>query len=147
MADRPGKRSRVPASRLERLVRFGFLAGEMAAGGLYEGARRAVGVSAGAAGAASALLAPAQAQRLARRLSQMRGAAMKLGQLLSLEGDDLLPPEFAEALAVLRATPGYWTLSASCRPSEATASWTWPIEAEAIGSKSNWRKRSSHPLP
>jgi predicted unusual protein kinase regulating ubiquinone biosynthesis (AarF/ABC1/UbiB family) len=28
---------------------------------------------------------------------------MKLGQLLSLEGDDFLPPEFAEALAVLRA--------------------------------------------
>ena len=42
--------------------------------------------------------------RVADRLSHLRGAAMKLGQLLSLEGDDLLPPEFAEALAVLRAT-------------------------------------------
>jgi predicted unusual protein kinase regulating ubiquinone biosynthesis (AarF/ABC1/UbiB family) len=88
---------------MERLVRFGFLAGELAAGGLYEGARRALGASAGAAGAASALLAPAQAQRLARRLSQMRGAAMKLGQLLSLESEDILPPEFSEALAVLRS--------------------------------------------
>ena len=28
---------------------------------------------------------------------------MKLGQLLSLEGDDFLPPEVSEALALLRA--------------------------------------------
>jgi len=88
---------------MERLARFGLLAGELAAGGLYEGARRALGAGAEAAGTASALLAPAQAKRLARRLSQMRGAAMKLGQLLSLESDDILPPEFAEALAVLRS--------------------------------------------
>jgi predicted unusual protein kinase regulating ubiquinone biosynthesis (AarF/ABC1/UbiB family) len=33
----------------------------------------------------------------------MRGAAMKLGQLLSLESEDILPREFADALAVLRA--------------------------------------------
>jgi predicted unusual protein kinase regulating ubiquinone biosynthesis (AarF/ABC1/UbiB family) len=33
----------------------------------------------------------------------MRGAAMKLGQLLSLEGDDFLPREVSEALALLRA--------------------------------------------
>jgi len=72
-------------------------------GGLYEGARRAVGAGAEAAGAASALLAPAQARRLVRRLSKMRGAAMKLGQLLSLESEDILPPEFTEALAALRS--------------------------------------------
>jgi predicted unusual protein kinase regulating ubiquinone biosynthesis (AarF/ABC1/UbiB family) len=34
----------------------------------------------------------------------MRGAAMKLGQLLSLESADILPREFAEALATLRAS-------------------------------------------
>ena len=28
---------------------------------------------------------------------------MKIGQLVSLQGEDVLPPEFAEALAVLRA--------------------------------------------
>jgi predicted unusual protein kinase regulating ubiquinone biosynthesis (AarF/ABC1/UbiB family) len=103
MTKQGSRRSRVPTSRVERLARFGLLAGELAAGGLYESARRALGAGAEAAGAASALLVPAQAQRLARRLSQMRGAAMKLGQLLSLESEDILPPEFAEALAVLRS--------------------------------------------
>jgi predicted unusual protein kinase regulating ubiquinone biosynthesis (AarF/ABC1/UbiB family) len=75
------------------------MAGEFAAGGLVEGARRMVG--SGSPG--GLLLSGANARRLARRLSQLRGAAMKLGQLLSLEGEDLLPAEFAEALAILRA--------------------------------------------
>jgi predicted unusual protein kinase regulating ubiquinone biosynthesis (AarF/ABC1/UbiB family) len=100
----PRKRSRVPAGRVERLARLGWLAAELAAGGLYEGARRALGAGAAAAETASALLSPANAQRLARRLAQMRGAAMKLGQLLSLESADILPREFAEALATLRAS-------------------------------------------
>jgi predicted unusual protein kinase regulating ubiquinone biosynthesis (AarF/ABC1/UbiB family) len=91
----------VPAGRLERLARFGLLAGELAAGGLVEGARRAFGSS--ASQAAGALLSVANAERLAKRLAQLRGAAMKLGQLLSLESADILPPEFAEVLSVLRA--------------------------------------------
>jgi predicted unusual protein kinase regulating ubiquinone biosynthesis (AarF/ABC1/UbiB family) len=32
----------------------------------------------------------------------MRGAAMKIGQMLSMVDEELLPPEFAEALAILR---------------------------------------------
>jgi predicted unusual protein kinase regulating ubiquinone biosynthesis (AarF/ABC1/UbiB family) len=95
------KRSRVPAGRIERLARLGLLAAELAAGGALEGARRALG---GAADTASAFLSPANAKRLARRLSQLRGAAMKLGQLLSLESADILPPQFADALAALRAS-------------------------------------------
>jgi predicted unusual protein kinase regulating ubiquinone biosynthesis (AarF/ABC1/UbiB family) len=100
----PKRRSRVPAGRVERLAHLGLLAAGLAAGGLVEGARRAFGAGASAAATASALLSPGNAERLARRLSQMRGAAMKLGQLLSLESADILPPEFAEALAALRAS-------------------------------------------
>ena len=86
------------------MARLGLLAAELAAGGIYEGARRALGAGGAATNVASALLSPANAQRLTRRLSQMRGAAMKLGQLLSLESADIVPPEFAEALAALRAS-------------------------------------------
>jgi predicted unusual protein kinase regulating ubiquinone biosynthesis (AarF/ABC1/UbiB family) len=103
-ARRPRRRSRVPAGRVERFARLGLLAAELAAGGLAEGARRAFGASSAAAATASALLSPGNAERLARRLSPMRGAAMKLGQLLSLEGAVVLPPEFADALAALRAS-------------------------------------------
>jgi len=78
------------------------MAGGFAAGGLTEGAKRLVGSS--TVDPATALLSADRAQKLAKHLSQMRGAAMKLGQMLSLEGNDLLPAEFADALAMLRAS-------------------------------------------
>lgn len=81
---------------------MGLTAGELAVGGIAEGLRRATGKASGKA--ASALLSTANATRLAKRLAQMRGAAMKLGQLLSMESSHVLPPEFAEALSVLRAS-------------------------------------------
>jgi predicted unusual protein kinase regulating ubiquinone biosynthesis (AarF/ABC1/UbiB family) len=97
---RPARQSRVPAGRFERLARLGWLAGEVAIGGITEAARR----FAGSGGAANSVFVTAtNARKLAQRLSHMRGAAMKLGQLLSLEGQDLLPPEVAEALSILRA--------------------------------------------
>jgi predicted unusual protein kinase regulating ubiquinone biosynthesis (AarF/ABC1/UbiB family) len=76
------------------------MAGELAASGLYQGARRLLGTS--SQEAVDALLSGPNARKIARRLSRMRGAAMKLGQLLSIEGPDILPADFAEALAVLR---------------------------------------------
>ena len=36
---------------------------------------------------------PANAHRVADKLSHMRGAAMKVGRLLSMDAGDLLPPE------------------------------------------------------
>ena len=91
--------SRVPSGRVERLARLGVMAGEFALGGIAEGARR---VLASDASEGSVFLSGAYAEKLADRLAHMRGAAMKLGQLLSLEGEDFLPPEFADALAILR---------------------------------------------
>ena len=109
----PRRRSRVPDSALGRMGRIGWMAGELAVGGLVERARRAGAGLAGAAADAAAqasgelptsvLLTAANAERLVRHLSRMRGAAMKLGQLLSLEGDDFLPEEFTRVLAALRA--------------------------------------------
>jgi predicted unusual protein kinase regulating ubiquinone biosynthesis (AarF/ABC1/UbiB family) len=93
--------SRVPTGRLERLARLGLMAGEFAAGGLAEGARRLVGAS---ASTSNPFMTGAGALRLAKRLSRMRGAAMKLGQLLSMQGEELVPPEFAAALAMLRGS-------------------------------------------
>ena len=49
------------------------------------------------------LLTPANAHRLTGKLAEMRGAAMKLGQLLSMDSGDFIPPELAEILGRLRA--------------------------------------------
>lgn len=93
--------SRVPAGRLERWMHLGVLAGGVAAGAAMEGARR---LWAGERPAlAEVVLHGANPRQLAAGLARMRGAAMKLGQLLSLEGGDLLPATLREALATLRA--------------------------------------------
>jgi predicted unusual protein kinase regulating ubiquinone biosynthesis (AarF/ABC1/UbiB family) len=47
-------------------------------------------------------LTPANAQRISERLSEMRGAAMKVGQLLSMDSGQLLPEPLSETLARLR---------------------------------------------
>lgn len=51
---------------------------------------------------ARAMLGGKDAERLVERLSKMRGAVMKLGQLVSLDGSELLPPELAGLLGDLR---------------------------------------------
>jgi predicted unusual protein kinase regulating ubiquinone biosynthesis (AarF/ABC1/UbiB family) len=48
------------------------------------------------------LLTPGNFQKLADRLSHLRGAAMKLGQMISLDAGDLLPGELTSILAGLR---------------------------------------------
>ncbi|MEJ2513604.1 MAG: AarF/ABC1/UbiB kinase family protein [Gammaproteobacteria bacterium] len=73
----------------------------MAAGSVAEKLRK--GVGRGTARAGSVLLSGANAKRLAGHLSHLRGAAMKLGQLVSMDAEHVLPPEFAEAMAVLRS--------------------------------------------
>jgi predicted unusual protein kinase regulating ubiquinone biosynthesis (AarF/ABC1/UbiB family) len=91
----------IPQSRLGRFARIGLAAGELAAGTAVEGLRRLVRGDALDVG--SALFSATNARRLAARLAHLRGAAMKIGQLASLQSEDILPPEFARALAVLRA--------------------------------------------
>ena len=48
------------------------------------------------------MLTPGNAMRLADRLSHLRGAAMKLGQMISMDAGDILPPELSNILATLR---------------------------------------------
>ena len=93
--------SPVPQTRLGRLARIGFAAGELAMGAAAEGLKRLAHGQ--APNFANALFSAESAKRLATRLSRLRGAAMKLGQLLSLQGEDMLPREFAQALSILRS--------------------------------------------
>ena len=91
----------VPSGRWSRLSKLGALATGVAGGMLAEGARQ---LAAGKRPAISdLLLTPANARRVADQLAQLRGAAMKVGQLLSMDAGDLLPLEVADILARLRA--------------------------------------------
>lgn len=91
----------VPEGRLGRLLRLGGMTtgvlGSAAAAGLGQMAR---GQRPSLAGA---FLTPAIAARVAQDLGRMRGAAMKLGQMLSMDPGLVLPDEMTALLAALRA--------------------------------------------
>lgn len=91
---------RISTSRLGRLSQLGRLAGGIAGGVMAEGARQIAQGQRPSVG--DLLFTPGNAQRLGDRLSEMRGAAMKVGQLLSMDSGQLLPPQFTELLAHLR---------------------------------------------
>jgi predicted unusual protein kinase regulating ubiquinone biosynthesis (AarF/ABC1/UbiB family) len=90
----------VTGSRLGRLNLMGQLVGGIAGGAVSEGARRLVRGERPSVG--EMLLTPTNMQRLGRGLSELRGAAMKVGQLLSMDSGQLLPPQLSELLAQLR---------------------------------------------
>jgi predicted unusual protein kinase regulating ubiquinone biosynthesis (AarF/ABC1/UbiB family) len=91
---------RITSSRLGRLGQLGRLAGGLAGGALSEGARQ---LSRGKRPALEELLlTPGNAARLAERLSEMRGAAMKVGQLLSMDSGEVLPSQLSSVLQRLR---------------------------------------------
>lgn len=90
----------LPTSRLARLSQLGRLAGGIAGGVVNEGAQRLLRGARPTLG--ELLLTPANAERLTQHFSKMRGAAMKLGQLLSMDSGQILPGPLTEILASLR---------------------------------------------
>ena len=95
----PSQRA-VPSGRLSRFGQFGRLAGGVAGGMIAEGARR---IADGERPTMrDMLMTPGNFARLADRLSHLRGAAMKLGQMISMDAGDMLPPELSQLMAGLR---------------------------------------------
>ncbi|GAA6062932.1 hypothetical protein JCM10212_005945 [Sporobolomyces blumeae] len=90
--------SKVPSSRLARLMHYGGLAAGLGWGMASEALRRST-VSADPAGPQPGLLlSEANIERLVDKLSKMRGAALKLGQFLSIQDTKLLPPQLEAVL-------------------------------------------------
>ncbi|KAG0129093.1 ABC1 family-domain-containing protein [Tuber indicum] len=98
--------SRVPSSRLGRLFHYGGLAAGMAWGAAGESLRRATG--GGDSGSTSGvLLNPPNVERLVKKLSMMRGAALKLGQMMSIQDSKMLPPALQEILTRVQDSADY----------------------------------------
>lgn len=76
--------SRVPSSRIGRLWQYSGLAASMAFGAVGETLRRATGNGGDKNG--SLMFNAANMERLVAKLSRMRGAALKLGQMMSFQG-------------------------------------------------------------
>ncbi len=90
----------VTTTRLGRMAQLGQLMGGIAGGVVGEGAKRLARGQRPSLG--DLLLTTSNMEKLANRLSEMRGAAMKVGQLLSMDSGQFLPPQLSEVLTRLR---------------------------------------------
>lgn len=117
------KNRRLHQSRLGRFSQLSRLAGGVAGGMVSEGVKR---WSKGEGFSARDLaLTPGNLERVSDRLSQMRGAAMKVGQLVSMDAGHLMPAELSALLSRLRSDADALPLSQ-----------LEPVLAEAWGA--NW---------
>ena len=103
MSDTQSKSRRaaaVPSTRLSRMASLTGLAGRVAGNLVTEGSRHWLRGERPAL--SELLLSRKNLEQVADRLARMRGAAMKLGQLISMDSGALLPPELATVLDRLR---------------------------------------------
>lgn len=90
----------VPSSRLARLTQLGTMTAGVASNMVLNGALE-LGKG-NRPSMRSLLLTRNNLTRVAEQLAKMRGAAMKVGQLVSMDSGEILPPELAQIMARLR---------------------------------------------
>jgi len=96
-----GRPLRVPSHPVSRLAGVGRLTAGIAGRTILEGAKR---LAKGEVPAASdLLLTPSNITRISDELSKMRGAALKLGQLISMDAGEFLPRELVDIMERLRS--------------------------------------------
>ncbi|MDC8829219.1 AarF/UbiB family protein [Alteromonas gilva] len=96
----PPKNKAVPSSRIARLSRIGSLATKIAGSVVAQGTTKLL--SGQRPVLSDMLLTPKNMQRITNQLASLRGAAMKLGQLISMDAGELLSPQLSAILARLR---------------------------------------------
>jgi aarF domain-containing kinase len=140
----------VPSSPFSRVAGFGQLGLGMAAGAVGEFFKRSTEAASGSSSAAapsaldpSLFLTQENGERLAASLSKMRGAALKLGQMLSMQDEGIVPAQWTAILDRVRqgADPMPQKQLLSTLHSELGASWQQqlshfkpdPIASASIG--------------
>ncbi len=95
------KERNLPTHRISRFGKFASLATRVAGNVLAEGTKQLA--KGNKPKAKDLLLTPKNITRLTDQLAHLRGAAMKLGQMLSMDAGDILDPELADILSRLRS--------------------------------------------
>ncbi|ROV62121.1 AarF/ABC1/UbiB kinase family protein [Vibrio ponticus] len=98
MAD---QESKIPTHRLARIGQFASLATRIGGNVVAQGTKQLL--KGEKPQAKDLVLTPANIKRVADQLAHLRGAAMKVGQMLSMDSGDMLTPELADILARLRS--------------------------------------------
>uniref|UniRef100_A0AAF5DFR6 ABC1 domain-containing protein n=1 Tax=Strongyloides stercoralis TaxID=6248 RepID=A0AAF5DFR6_STRER len=91
---RSGSGKTVPSTRIGRLVNFGYLGVGLASGAVAELTRRGLGINKALSDniedGGNVFLTSGNAERIVQTLCRVRGAALKLGQMLSLQDEEVV---------------------------------------------------------
>ncbi|KAG9330206.1 hypothetical protein JZ751_021421 [Albula glossodonta] len=108
LSDRARER-KVPASRLSRMVNFGGLAMGLSLGAIAEVAKQSLGGKRTDMGALldSPMLSEANAERIVNTLCKVRGAALKIGQMLSIQDNSFINPQLQKIFERVRQSADF----------------------------------------
>ncbi|XP_031788678.1 atypical kinase COQ8B, mitochondrial isoform X1 [Nasonia vitripennis] len=103
------KARKVPATRIGRMVSFGTLGVGLGIGTLAEYTRRSLGLKDQSVGQTldSMFLTKANAERIVSTLCKVRGAALKIGQILSIQDNTIISPELQKAFERVRQSADF----------------------------------------
>uniref|UniRef100_A0A4W6ETR6 Atypical kinase COQ8A, mitochondrial n=1 Tax=Lates calcarifer TaxID=8187 RepID=A0A4W6ETR6_LATCA len=109
MLSERARERKVPVTRLSRLANFGGLAVGLGIGALAEVAKKTIrhGENKKAVLDSSPFLSEANAERIVRTLCKVRGAALKLGQMLSIQDDAFINPQLAKIFERVRQSADF----------------------------------------
>lgn len=100
------KQRKVPSTRIGRMASFGTLFAGLGIGTVNELAKGALGLG-GSTDAKSALFSEKNAERIVDTLCRVRGAALKLGQILSIQDSEIVSPHLVKAFDRVRQAADY----------------------------------------
>ncbi|XP_008247938.2 atypical kinase COQ8B, mitochondrial isoform X7 [Oryctolagus cuniculus] len=107
LSDRSRER-KVPASRISRLANFGGLAVSLGLGALAEVAKKSLpGGPPQPESSSSPFLSEANAERIVQTLCTVRGAALKVGQMLSIQDNSLISPQLQRIFERVRQSADF----------------------------------------
>ena len=108
------KENTVPSSRIGRLASYGSLAAGLGFGALAEVTRRSLGLAGkkpdplqAALDTTNPFLTEANVERIVNTLCKVRGAALKLGQMLSIQDSSLIHPQLLKIFERVRQSADF----------------------------------------
>ncbi|EHB09984.1 Chaperone activity of bc1 complex-like, mitochondrial [Heterocephalus glaber] len=114
MLSERARERKVPVTRIGRLANFGGLAVGLGFGALAEVAKKSLRPENSTGKKAmldsSPFLSEANAERIVRTLCKVRGAALKLGQMLSIQDDAFINPHLAKIFERVRQSADFMPL-------------------------------------
>ncbi|TWW69013.1 atypical kinase COQ8A, mitochondrial isoform X1 [Takifugu flavidus] len=129
---------KVPVTRLSRLANFGGLALGLGIGALAEVAKKSIrhnnGGDENKKGVldSSPFLSEANAERIVRTLCKVRGAALKLGQMLSIQDDAFINPQLAKIFDRVRQSADFMPIKQMTRALNSDLGPNWRDKLESF---------------